>query len=52
MSEKVITAPENSKVLQVLKIMKNGKFRNLPITRKGKVVGIITSKDIISMLSE
>jgi len=51
MSKKVKTAPVNSKVLQVLKIMKTGKFRDLPITDKGNIVGIITSKDLIDILS-
>jgi len=51
MSKKVKTTPKYSNILKVLKIMKTGKFRDLPIVHKGDVVGIITSKDLIRMLS-
>lgn len=47
MSEKVITALPKTTIFEVEKTMAMQGFRRLPIVSDGKVVGIITSMDII-----
>ena len=51
MTGNVKSADINSSLLYLMKIMKKGKFRDTPITKDGKLIGIITSQDIIKMLS-
>ena len=51
MTKKVKKVPINSTVLEILKIMDKGKFRDIPITKNGYLVGIITSHDLIKMLA-
>lgn len=51
MTGKVKTVDINSSLLYLMKMMQKGKFRDTPITKNGKLVGIITSQDIIKMLS-
>ncbi len=51
MTKKVKTVDINSSVLYLMHLMKEGMFRDTPITKDGKVVGVITSQDIIRMLA-
>jgi CBS domain-containing protein len=51
MTKYVKTVSIHSNVLEILRQMKKGKFRDIPITENGNVVGIITSSDLIKMLS-
>lgn len=51
MTKKVSTIDINSSILQIMQLMKKGKFRDTPITKNGRLVGIITSQDVIKMLS-
>ena len=51
MTTKVKTADINSSLLYLIKMMEKGKFRDTPIMKKGKLAGIITSQDVIRMLS-
>src|SRR3989338_1055139 len=51
MTDKVKSVDINSPVLYLMKLMEKGRFRDTPITKGGKLVGIITSQDIIKMLS-
>jgi len=46
MSEYVITLDENVPVIKALQVFKEHKIRRLPITRGGKLVGIVTDRDL------
>lgn len=48
MTTKVITATEDTKVVEALDIMKENDFHRLPITRNGQLVGLITEEIISS----
>jgi len=47
MSEKVVTALQKTTIFEAEKTMTTQGFRRLPITSDGKVIGIITTMDII-----
>ena len=51
MTKKVKSVDINSPILYLMKLMEKGRFRDTPITKNGKLVGIITSQDVIKMLS-
>jgi CBS domain-containing protein len=51
MTKKLVTADVNMSLLQVSRIMKKGDFRRMPVTRAGKVVGIVTSRDLVRFMS-
>jgi acetoin utilization protein AcuB len=44
MSESVITLDENTSIIKALQVIKEHKIRRLPITRGGKLVGIVTER--------
>ncbi len=46
MTEEVITLDENESVIKAIQILKEFKIRRIPITRHGKLTGIITISDI------
>ncbi len=46
MTEEVITLDENETVIKAIQILKEFKVRRIPITRNGKLTGIITISDI------
>jgi acetoin utilization protein AcuB len=46
MTENVITVPSKMHITEALKIMKEHNFRRLPVTEKGKLVGIISQNRI------
>ena len=47
MSLDVVTVDENASVIEVGKIMEESKIRHLPVTRDGKLVGMITNQDVL-----
>jgi CBS domain-containing protein len=51
MIKKVRTVDVNSTVLSVSKIMHEHGFRRIPVTKKGQVVGIMTDKNLIELMS-
>jgi CBS domain-containing protein len=51
MTKNITTASTNSTFLEIARIMRKGSFRRLPITKNGKLVGIVTSRDIINFMS-
>ncbi len=51
MTGKVKSVDIKSSILYLMKLMEKGRFRDTPITKDGKLVGIITSQDVIKMLS-
>ena len=46
MSKNVITADENDSMFDATKIMKKKHIRILPVMKKGKLVGIVTDRDL------
>ncbi len=49
MTTEVITIDENESILKAAQLLKKYKIRRLPITKNGKLIGIITSSDINSV---
>lgn len=51
MSKPIVTIQETNSLIDALKTMQKNNFRRLPITNKeGKVVGIVTDKDIFKII--
>lgn len=46
-SRPVITAPLKSSVKEAVTLMKKNKIKRLPLTKDGKIVGIVTARDIV-----
>ncbi len=51
MTKKLITVPSNSTFTELSKKMKKSRIKHMVIKEKGKIVGIITSTDIIKLMS-
>ncbi len=51
MTNKLVTVPVTSTFLEISRLMKKGKLRRIPITQHGKLVGIITARDLIKVMS-
>ena len=47
MTRKVFTCSENDTVAQVMEQMTAGKFRHVPVTEEGRLVGIISIGDVV-----
>jgi CBS domain-containing protein len=47
MTHKVVTCKETDTVAELMEMMTTGKFRHLPVTDNGKVVGLISIGDIV-----
>jgi acetoin utilization protein AcuB len=47
MSSDVITVDENTPILQVGRILEENNIRHLPVTREGKLAGMITDQEVI-----
>jgi len=52
MSENIVTVEADEEMDKAVGIMKKNKIKRLPILNKGKLVGIITSTDIIANFEE
>lgn len=50
MTKEVITLDEEESILKAIQILKEYQFRRLPITKYGKLTGIVTDKDIKTFL--
>ena len=51
MSKNLITASSNQSFMQVSKLMQDKKIKHLLITENNKIVGIITSTDVVKLMS-
>jgi len=47
MTRKVFTCSESDTVAQIMEQMTAGKFRHVPVTEEGRVVGIISIGDVV-----
>ena len=52
MSKKVLTIDENTPIEEAARIMADSKFGGIPVTRSGKVAGIITETDLFKIFLE
>lgn len=52
MSYPVRTIPPETNVYYVSQLMKKAKFKRFPVTKNGKMVGIITQSDIVRFFNE
>lgn len=50
MSGQPFTVDENSEIEAALELMENHQLRRVPVTRDGKVVGIVSQADLVSVL--
>ncbi|MGI5912294.1 MAG: CBS domain-containing protein [Syntrophomonadaceae bacterium] len=50
MNKKVIVVEEDTPVSQIVQIMQNKRINRVPVTRHGKLVGIISRNDILKTL--
>lgn len=48
MSTPVITIPHDTPIMDALDLMKQRNIRRLPIVKKGKMVGIVSDKDLLN----
>jgi len=48
MSKPVITVPEEMPINEALKLMQDKNIRRLPVMRKGKMIGIVSEKDLLN----
>ncbi len=46
MSEHVVTLDENTSIMKAVQVLKEHKIRRIPVTRDGKLSGIVTDRDI------
>ncbi|MCB9361911.1 CBS domain-containing protein [Candidatus Woesearchaeota archaeon] len=51
MSDKIITVDINTSILQLSQKMQEHHLRRIPITKNNKLVGIITSRDLVRIMS-
>ena len=47
MTQRVITATENEPVAEIMRLMTESKFRHVPITREGKLIGLVSIGDLV-----
>lgn len=51
MSRKLKTLPVTASMLEVSRLMKQGKVRRILITEDGEIVGVVTASDLIRLMS-
>lgn len=51
MTKNLKTATVGSSFLEISRLMEKGGFRRIPITKNGKIVGIVTSRDLVRFMS-
>jgi len=51
MTENPITIKHDASILEATRLMSENNFRRLLVVKKGKLVGVITAKDVIEVMS-
>ncbi|MBF0216236.1 MAG: diguanylate cyclase [Candidatus Omnitrophica bacterium] len=52
MSKDLITVPDDTSYLEVIKIMREKRVRHIPVTKNGKITGIVSMRDLTKRLHE
>ncbi len=52
MTTNFVSVPINTPTIDLVETMKKNKIRRLPVMDKGKMVGVITSRDILGIFSD
>lgn len=52
MTEEVVTVEENASIEDVATLMVEKEISRLPVTKEGKIIGIVTKRDIIEAISK
>ena len=52
MSKPLVSLDENETISKAVDIMREKRFKHLPISRNGNVVGMLSAKDLISFFSK
>lgn len=47
MTRDVVTCSEGDAVIRVMEVMSKGRFRHLPVTNDGKLIGLISIGDVV-----
>ncbi|MBK9081869.1 MAG: CBS domain-containing protein [Rhizobiales bacterium] len=47
MTQKVVTCVEDQTIVHVMERMTHGRFRHMPVTRDGRLIGIVSIGDIV-----
>ena len=47
MTSKVVTATEDTGVLQLMERMTEGRFRHIPVVRQGRLTGLVSIGDLV-----
>jgi CBS domain-containing protein len=51
MSKPLVTIDENMPIINAIRVMEKKKVRHLPVMDKGKLVGIVTQRDLLRALA-
>jgi CBS domain-containing protein len=51
MTDKVVTVHHDASLLEVTRLMSKNNFRRILVVKKEKLVGIVTAKDVIALMS-
>ena len=51
MTKRLKTATVGTSFLEISRLMEKGSFRRIPVTKNGKVVGVVTSRDLVRFMS-
>jgi CBS domain-containing protein len=51
MTKNPVTIPYNSTILEVTRLMSENNFRRLLVVKNDKLIGIVTAKDVIEVMS-
>ena len=52
MTRKVVTCAETISIVEIIERMTRGKFRHVPIARRGRLVGIVSINDVLKIQLE
>ena len=51
MTKKVLTVESDTSLLEISKIMSKNNLRRVIVTQKGKMIGIVTSRDLLQLMA-
>ena len=51
MAQPLVTVDEGSSIIEAIRIMRKNNIRRLPVLRNGKLVGIVTERDLLRAMA-